>query len=485
MTAPLSQSRLPLVETLAEYRRGGIYPFHTPGHKGGRFAPVQIEEMIGKSGLALDLPAMTATDNTMHPSGCVRDAQALAAELYGAAETFYLTAGSTLGIAAAILAAVPDGATIALPRNIHRSVTAALVLSGARPRFMRQGVSPSCGALAVAPAELERALGEEPKPAAVLMTRPSYYGLTSDLEPLAAICRKHGVPLIVDEAHGGHLHFLPPGHPRPALLSGANIAVQSCHKTLGSLVGTAQLHVGHNSPIDPARVRNSLNLLQSTSPNYLLLASLDAARHNMWQQGKELFQLGVEQARALEDEIDRLPGLAVLRPDRDPKLAGHGRDPLRTVVNVSATGWKGFDVEEYFREWKVEDEMADWFNVVLIQSPHDDPAARERLLGALRHVSKNPRPVEPASVELMQPPIPPLAMTPRQAALGRQEAIPIEQAVGHTCAEMVMFYPPGIPLLMPGETITAECLAVCRELLAGGAHCYASDVTLGTIRVTS
>ena len=482
-----SQSRLPLVETLVEYSRGGIYAFHTPGHKGGRFAPAQIEEMIGKLGLALDLPAMTVTDNTMHPTGCVRDAQLLAAELFGAAETFFLTAGSTLGIAAAVLAAVPDGATIVLPRNVHRSVTAALVLSGARPRFLRHGVSPSCGALGVAPAELERALREGPRPAAVLLTRPSYYGLTSELEPLVEVCRAHQTPLIVDEAHGGHLHFLPPGHPRPALASGADLVVQSSHKTLGSLVGTAQLHVGLKSPIDPARVRNALNLLQSTSPNYLLLASLDAARHNLWQSGPELFRQAVDDARELEDEIDRLPRMTVLRPDRDPRLAGHGRDPLRTVVNVSATGWKGFDVEVFLRtHWQVEDEMADWFNIVLIQSPRDDPAARQRLLAGLRYVSENPRDAKTgANVELMQPPIPPLAMTPRQAALGRQEPVVVDQAVGRTCAEMVMFYPPGIPLLMPGETITPETLAVCRELLAGGAHCYASDVTLGTIRVTA
>jgi lysine decarboxylase len=217
-----------------------------------------------------------------------------------------------------------------------------------------------------------------------------------------------------------------------------------------------------------------------------LLASLDAARHNMWQSGPELFREAVDDARELEDAIDRLPGLAVLRPDRDPRLAGHGRDPLRTVVNVSATGWKGFDVEVFLRtNWQVEDEMADWFNIVLIQSPRDDPAARQRLLAGLRYVSENPRDAKTgANVELMQPPIPPLAMTPRQAALGRQEPVVVDQAVGRTCAEMVMFYPPGIPLLMPGETITPETLAVCRELLAGGAHCYASDVTLGTVRVT-
>lgn len=483
----LDQSRLPLVEVLNEYSRGGIYPFHTPGHKGGRFAPPEIEAAIGKSGLALDLPAMTATDNTMHPTGCVRDAQALAAELYGAGETFFLTAGSTLGIAAAVLATVFDGQTIVLPRNVHRSVAAALVLSGARPRFVWHDVLPSCGALGVAAQELDRALSEEPKPKAVLLTRPTYYGLTSELGPLVEICRAHRTPLIVDEAHGGHLHFLPAGHPKPALAAGADLVVQSCHKTLGSLVGTAQLHVGRGSLVDHIQVRGKLNLLQTTSPNYLLLASLDAARHHMCKAGPKLFACAVEEAEELEKQINRLPGLEVLQPQSDERLAGHGRDPLRLVVNVAGTGWNGFDVETHLRNhWQVEDEMADWYNIVLILSPQDDPLARERLLQGLQAVSESPRKTKSnfTSAELMQPPIPPLVQTPRQAALGPHQPLPLTEAIGHVCAEMVMFYPPGIPLLMPGELVTEETVDACRKLLVGGAHCYASDVTLKTLRVS-
>jgi arginine decarboxylase len=188
--------------------------------------------------------------------------------------------------------------------------------------------------------------------------------------------------------------------------------------------------------------------------------------------------------------INKLPGLQVLSTDDDPRLAGHTRDPLRLVINVAGAGWTGYDAELLLRNhFKIEDELSDWFNLVLVTSPNDDGAARERLLSGLTQISANPQPKKHSDIEaashLLQPAIPPLAMTPRDAALGPKQAISLSHSVGRVCAESVMFYPPGIPLLMPGEQVTADVLTVCRELLAGGAHCYASDPTLATIRVTS
>jgi arginine decarboxylase len=504
----VDQSRAPLFETLATYARSsGIYPFHTPGHKGGRFADDDLAVLVGREGLALDLPAMTATDNTLHPSGCVRDAQRLAAELFGARETFYLSAGSTLGVGAALLAAVPPGETLACVRNIHRSVVAGLVLCGGRPRFVPHDVLPECGALGPNAADVAAALDAQPRPAAMLLTRPTYYGLARELTDVVAVCHARGVPLIVDEAHGAHLHFLPPGGPPPALAAGADLVVQSCHKTLGSLVGSAQLHVGRQSLVEPERVRDALNMLQTTSPSYLLLASLDLVRRRMWREGRELFAAAVDEARQLEEEIDALPGMRVLRPERQAQLADHRRDPLRLVVSVSETGWTGYEVERFLRtEYRVEDEMADWFNVVYVLSPQDHPAARKRLIDGLRSVSERAKHgvagVEPQAspqerwgltsfdpshpmTDLLQPAIPPLAALPRDAALAPKQAITLSEAAGRTCAEMVMFYPPGIPLLMPGEQVTPEVIDVCQRLLAAGAQPYASDPSLATLRVVA
>jgi arginine decarboxylase len=490
--APLDQTRAPILETLTAYLARGVYPFHTPGHKGGRFTPPELVELWGPTAFAYDLPAMTATDNTLHPTHCVKEAQELAAEVFGAAATFYLGMGASTGIAAMILAAVPPGETILLPRNVHRSVASALVLSGARPKFMHHEVLPECGALGVTAETVEAAILEGPKPAALLLTRPTYYGLARTLEPIAAVSRKYGIPLLIDEAHGPHLKFLPAdsGRPTPALDAGADLVAQSCHKTLGSLVGTAQVHVGENSPVSPEQLRDALNFLQTTSPNYLQLASLDANRRWMAHEGAALFRDAVTQANELAAQINALPGLKVLSTDGDPRLADHTRDPLRLVINVADAGWTGYDAELLLRtEYAIEDELADWYNVALVLSPHDDDAARERLLAGLKRVSDNPRERLQSSIaeasNLLQPAIPPLAMTPRDAALGPKQAISLDAAVGRVCAESVMFYPPGIPLLMPGEVVTPEILEVCHALLAGGAHCYAADPTLATMRVAA
>jgi arginine decarboxylase len=514
VTGRVDQERAPIYETLTTYARSGMYGFHTPGHKSGRFAPPELVELVGKSGLTLDLPAMTATDNTFHPTGCVRDAQRLAADLFGAGDTFFLSAGSTLGVAAALLAAVLPGGTVAMPRNVHRSVVAGMVLSGARPRFVPHDVLPECGALGVSPEEVAAALDADPQLAAVLVTRPSYYGLARELTAVAEVCHARRVPLIVDEAHGGHLRFLPQvraasraapgsgpprlGGPTPALAAGADLVVQSCHKTLGSLVGSAQLHVGRNSLVAAKQVQHALNFLQTTSPSYLLLASLDVMRRWLWREGEALFAAAVEDACELAAAIDAMPGLKVFDVSNDPRLADHQQDPLRLVVNVSGAGWSGYEVERYLRnEFRVEDEMADWFNVVYVLSPHDDPQAKQRLLSGLRAVSERRREsrvespesefrhssLDPRHSTLLQPPIPPLVMSPRDAALAPQTTISLDAATGRTCAEMVMFYPPGIPLLIPGEVVSQETLDVCRRLLAAGAHPYASDPTFKTIHV--
>jgi len=221
------------------------------------------------------------------------------------------------------------------------------------------------------------------------------------------------------------------------------------------------------------------------------MASLDLARRRMAREGSRLFAQAVADAARLEAEIERLPGLRVLRPEHDVHLAGHQRDPLRLVVNVAGTGWKGYDVEDYLREkFDIEDEMADWSNAVYILSPQGDPAAWQRLLAGLKSVSDSPKPqaaqaqlADAELVRMMQPTIPPLGMLPRDAALGPKQSVHLAGAAGQVCAEMVMFYPPGIPLLMPGEVITDEAIDVCEKLLAAGADPYASDPSLKTVRV--
>jgi arginine decarboxylase len=483
----LDQTRAPVLDTLVRYAAGDILPLHTPGHKRGRFAPPRLKELWGEAVWRLDLPSMTATDNLQHPQGCLIEAQALAAELFGADATYFLTGGSSQAVSAMFLTAAPPGSTVLMPRNVHRSVVNALALSGAVPKFLPHGVLADCGALGVDAATITHALDTEANVSAVFLTRPSYYGLARDLGEVVKLCRQRNVLLLVDEAHGAHLGICPAGGPESALAAGADLVAQSWHKTLGSLVGSAVLHRGSGSRVDPFRLQSALNLLHSTSASFLLLASLDAVRQRLAHDGREVFARTVAEVRELAAKINALPGLRVLSAEGDERLAGHRCDPLRMVVSVRETGWNGYDVERLIRnEFSIEDEMADWFNVVLVLGPGDDPIALERFLNAMKHVAAKPRAADAqqeSASQWLQPPIPTLAMTPREAALATSEAVPLARCAGRVCAETVAFYPPGIPFLMPGERITADIIAASESLSRAGAYCHAMDESLATIRV--
>ncbi|QDU91388.1 Arginine decarboxylase [Pirellulimonas nuda] len=482
----------PIVDTLAAYARAGYFPFHTPGHKYGPFAPQSLRAVLGDAAWGLDLPSMTATDSLLHPTRCIADAERLAAQLFGAADTYFLAGGSTQAVAGMLLAAVPPGGVVLLPRNVHRSVVGGLVLSGARPRFLRHDVLAESGALGVSEASLRAGLDAHPDAAAVLLTRPSYYGLAVDLEPARRLTRERGVKLLVDEAHGAHLRFCPnsEGRPTAALDYGADLVAQSWHKTLGALGGAAVLHRGQGSAVPAARVRATLNLLHSTSASLLLLASLDAARLTLAEQGEALFADAVAQARRLAERINQLPGLRVLAAGEHPELARHQIDPLRMTINVAGAGWTGYEAELLLRSdaYRIEDEMSDPFSIVLVLGPGDPEEARQRLLAGLAHIAENPKPVrdgEAFTADMLQPPLPPQAATPREAALAEQETVSFPAAVGRTCAETIAFYPPGIPLVMPGETITAPLVSIAQRLLSAGAYPHALDSSLQTVSVVA
>ena len=340
VTGRVDQERAPIYETLTSYARVRHLRLPHARPQGRPLCRPGATELVGKSGLALDLPAMTATDNTFHPTGCVRDAQQLAADLFGAGETFFLSAGSTLGVATALLAAVPPGGTVALPRNIHRSVVAGLVLSGARAavRAARRaagvrgarrdaggaGGGARCGAEA----------GGRAADAAELLRAGARSGGSGRRLPCArrAADRRRS-------ARRPFCIFCREGGPQPALAAGADLVVQSCHKTLGSLVGSAQLHVGRKSLVEPAAVQDALNFLQTTSPSFLLLASLDVMRRWMWREGRAAVRRRPSTKRdELEDEIDAMPGLQVFaagersaagRPSARSAAAGRERERHR------------------------------------------------------------------------------------------------------------------------------------------------------------
>jgi arginine/lysine/ornithine decarboxylase len=478
----LRQARAPVYESLLAYQQQHITPLHTPGHK-GILAPGGLEAFLTPLGLACDLPSMEETDNWFHPQSCIAEAQCLAADLYGAADTFYLSNGSTIGVQAMILAAVGPGEKILLSRNFHQSTFSALVLSGAVPVYLPSKWFRATGPLPPTLDEIQRCLQEHPDTRALFLVHPSYYGIGRALDDLAAFCQQQHITLLVDEAHGAHLHLLPAGYLSSALDCGADVVVQSVHKTLCSLVGTAQMHRSHHSIVSRQRLQWALNLLQSTSANYLLLASLDLTRRWAWLSGRDAFDRVVSSCRELRSRLAAIAGIRPLDPACFAELAGCSYDPTRLVVDVSGLGLSASQLEDHLQErFHIGIEFCDNSNVVCVLGPADSPETYLRLERAFLELAKaSPGKMADESRQAFTPP--PVVLIPRKAAFCTNIRVPLCSAIGRVCGEVINIYPPGIPLICTGELFTADIVAACEAFLAQGACVFATDVSLATVLV--
>ncbi|MDZ5649365.1 aminotransferase class I/II-fold pyridoxal phosphate-dependent enzyme [Nitrospirillum sp. BR 11828] len=476
--------RAPLFDALTQYSARGIQPFHTPAHRGTHALP-GLEQLLTPVGLACDLPSMDTLDSVFHPSGCLADAQALAAELMGGGACFFLVNGATIGVQAMILAALNHGDKIILPRQVHVSTLAALTLSGAVPVYLPQRWLEAAGPIPPTDSDIETCLMDNPDARAVLLTYPTYYGLGRPLHAIAKLCHARGIPLLVDEAHGAHLMFYGHAAIPTALSAGADAAVQSPHKTLGSLVGTAQLLLGKETLLDPERVRAAINLLSSTSSNYILMASLDLARRHMARNGSALFTQAFLASARLHAVLARIDGLRPLETAEHPALAGCFRDPLRLTIDVSGLGLDGHACERLLlNKYGLYDEFCDGRNIVCLLDPSDTPEAHARLANALRHMARDCRgPVLPTDDREHVFPAPTIALAPREAFMRPRRRVALEAALGSVCGETISMYPPGIPLICSGEVVTDYIIARCRELVARPTVIYAQDPTLKTITV--
>ena len=466
---------MPLWNQLWRSAQRQTVPFHTPGHKQGRGILAALEEAWGAEVFQHDLPELPGLDNLLDPDGVIASAQALAAQTFHADHTWFLINGSTVGIMAAILAigAIDSapGSTqtppqILLPRTVHRSAITGLVLSGAQPVFLTPAYDAQWDLLAPLDAERVAAgLAQSPNCAAVFLVSPTYEGLCADVETIASLCHARQIPLIVDEAHGAHFGFHPNLPPR-ALDCGADVVIQSTHKTLGAFTQAAMLHL-KGSCIDPQRLRSALNLLHTTSPNYLLLASLDAARYQMATAGEKLWGqvLGVADRCRYALEQTQIP---CLNPNQIA-LPLHHWDRSRLTIATDQWGLTGFEVDEHLDQTQgVLAELVQPSRLTFLFGLGHTPADSDRLIAALANVSirlETPRPtLEPALnlsdlPEIVTPPY-----SPREAQFAAQEWVPLEEAIGRISAALVCAYPPGIPLLLPGEWISATAVANLKTL---------------------
>jgi arginine decarboxylase len=483
------QQSTPYVDALLAYAKLDPGRFQVPGHKGGLGADPAMVELVGEVGLRNDIPSVTEGVDVGPEPTPFQEAQQLAADAWGAARTWFLINGASQGNHATMMALAHGGDRVVVQRNVHSSVIDGLVLSGMRPTFVAPELDPELGiAHGLTPDSLASALDETPEAVAALVVSPTYFGACADVAALAEVAHSRGVPLVVDEAWGAHLHFHP-DLPPAALESGADLVTSSTHKIVGSLTQAAMLHVGRGGRIDDAVVDRCVSLVETTSPSGLLSGSLDAARRQVSVHGERMLGEALEALTGIREQIRAIPGLDVL----DERMVGRpgvaGWDPMRLGIDVRGTGssaqrlWKAaFHVSEIDLELYSGNVVVAIFGV-----GERAEVSGERLVAGLRKAVAELEETPGAPDEKLAP-TPPwgdLVLTPREAFLGPQEVIPFEAAAGRIAAEGLAAYPPGIPNVLPGERLTTETLDFIRESLDHGGYVRGgSDRELKTLRVT-
>jgi arginine decarboxylase len=489
----VSHDETPLVKALIECANQLHAPFYTPGHKKGAGISQVLLDTFGEAVFRFDLPELTELDNLFAPEGAILAAQELAADAFGAEKTWFLVNGSTCGVEAAILATCGMGDKIILPRNVHSSAIAGLILSGAIPIFIEPEYDPILDiAYSITPAAVAAAIQVHPDTKAVMMVYPTYYGVCGDVNAIAQIVHQHHIPLLVDEAHGAHLAF----HadlPTSSLAAGADIVVQSTHKTLGAMTQASMLHL-QGILVDSDRVSKALQLVQSTSPSYILMASLDAARQQMALFGKNLMSQALNMAEIAKKQINQIPGLSVLESPNLANLSGfYNLDQTRLTVNVSGLSLTGFSADEILENnLNIRSELTSLKNITFIISIGNTLTDIQKLIQAFHQLQS--RFTNTNTLNLGFPTIPTYLekqksintnkISPREAFFRTSHSLNLLESIGSISAETVCPYPPGIPILMPGEIIqqsAIEYLITIKKM--GGTITGCADSTLTTLKV--
>jgi arginine decarboxylase len=481
-----SQETAPFLDSLQKAKTAPGISFHMPGHKFKAALNPPLADYLGGATIEADLSEMNPGVDYLHAAKAeLLQAQRLAAQACGADRTFFLINGSTVGNLASILAVVQDGQKIIVPRASHRSVYGGLILSGATPVYVPPLYHPEVGfPLAVAVDAVAEVLRLHPDTRALQITSPNYYGVLSDVAGLIALAHGHIIPILVDEAHGAHLPYHP-DLPPSAVRLGADVVVQSAHKTLGALTQAALLHL-NGERVNVTQLERFLAIMQSSSPSVLLTASLDASRQQMATRGKALLDNALQLAQHARARIREISGLWCYGEEWLGSYGIAAYDPTKLVIRVGDTGQSGPDFARRLAdEQAVHVEFADLRHVICSITIADSETGVEKMLAALRAVAADSKP-SPASAEIMMPPpeLPQLALNPRQANLAPSKPVRLAEAVGEICAEQIMPYPPGIPLLVPGEIIDADTVDYLRYVQGQGVKIVGpEDLSLQTIRI--
>lgn len=479
--------RAPLLDGVRRYVEHDITPFSTPGHKRGRGVDAEFAELFGHLLLDRDIPLGGGIDDTHFGGQSLVAAEALAADAWGADRTFFLVNGSSAGNHAFLLAAIRPGDEVIVARDMHKSLLVALILAGAKPVYVAPRLHPDLSVgMGIAPADVEAVLEAHPNAKLVALVSPSYCGVPSDLAGIAAVAHARGVPVYVDEAWGPHFHFHP-ALPASAMASGVDGAVTSTHKILGALTQSSVLNV-RSGLVDPRTVKTAVGMVVSTSPSVPILASIDGCRRQMALEGEALLDRAIALATDARERLRQVCGVSVLGADQ---LGVASYDLTKLVIDVDGLGLTGFVVEHLLRErYAIQPEMSDLVSVVCIISLADTPESIDRLVAAFEDIARGRGGQRGAGAGLrssgaaIDPGV--QALSPREAFFAPARAIPLADAIGEVSAELVIPYPPGIPVLAPGDVISAEKVAYLREGAAHGMYLSGpADGQLKTIRVVS
>lgn len=451
----LDQTKVPVCDALKRVRDSGMVHFDVPGHKGGR-GNKALRDFFGSDCIRSDMNSMKALDNLCHPVSVIREAEELAADAFGAAHAFLMVGGASSCVEAMVMTACKAGEKIIMPRNVHRSAINALVICGAVPVYVDPGVNRRLGIpLGMSVEGVKKAIEENPDAKAVLVNNPTYYGVCSDLPAIIQLAHEHGMLVLCDEAHGTHFYFsdlLPPG----GMQLGADMAACSMHKTGGSFTQSAFLLCGDG--VNPGYVRQIINLTQTTSGSYLLLCSLDMARRNLALNGAAMMERTIEQADYAREEINALGGYYAFGSEIIDGEYCCAFDTTKLSVHTRDIGLAGVEVYDLLRdEYDIQLEFGDIGNFLAIVTAGDRDLEIERLISALSEIKRlhSGDLTGMLDHEYINPLV---EMTPQTAFYSDKVSLPIEESAGRISTESVMCYPPGIPILAPGERITDDIL---------------------------
>ena len=450
-----SQSEAPVLEAMKQHLQNRVVPFDVPGHKGGR-GTRELTDFLGLSCLKADVNSMKPLDNLCHPVSVIKNAQELAAEAFGAENAFFVVNGTTGSVQAMIMAACKAGEKIIMPRNVHRSAINALVVNGAIPVYVNPGTNKRLGIpLGMSVENVRKAIRENPDAKAVLINNPTYYGVCSDLREIVKLAHENGMLALVDEAHGTHFYF-GENMPVSGMAGGADMAAVSMHKTGGSLTQSSLLLCGKN--VSAGYIRQIINLTQTTSGSYLLIVSLDIARKNLALNGREIFRKTVQYAEYARSEINKLGGYYAFGSELCGSDSFFSFDPTKLSIHTRDIGLAGIEVYDILRdEYNIQIEFGDIGNVLAIISAGDRALEIERLISSLYEI-KRLYSKDKAGMFDHEYIDPQVIMPPQSAFYGDKKSVPITESGGYICGEFVMCYPPGIPILAPGEKITGDII---------------------------